>query len=111
MPPVEPKREVRIRPVLRVYTRASLAHPWLLGITFTGVLAAQIAGLVTPIYIKEFINVLASGVKNDATVHATLLILAAFAAIAALGWLGRRISAIGTQNMESTVMAELENEA
>src|SRR5882672_3045130 len=104
MPPLEPKKEVRIGPVLRRYTRASSAHPWLLAVTFTGVFLAQIAGIITPIYIKRFINVLAGVAPTDAIVHATMLILAAFGAVSAVGWLGRRISAVGNQNIESRVM-------
>jgi hypothetical protein len=59
MPNIEPKKQVHIWPVLRIYTRASLAHPWLLAVAFIGVVAAQAAGLITPLYLKQFINVLA----------------------------------------------------
>jgi len=111
MPPVEPKKQVHILPVLRVYTRASMGHPWLLAVTFGGVLLAQIAGLVSPLYIRSFINTLAAATKTDATVHATLIVLTAYAAARFVGWIGWRITTSGNQEIESTVMAELENEA
>src|SRR5690242_7766784 len=111
MPPLEPKKRVRIRPVLRAYTVASLKHPWLFAITLFGVALAQASAIIAPIYIKEFINAIAGTSHTDAVVHATLLILAAFAGISFIGWAGRRTQAVATQRMESRVMAELEDEA
>jgi len=102
---------MRVKPVLRAYTKASLRHPWTLSLTILGVCGAQIAGLLTPIYLRDFIDRLAEGVRTDAGVYALFLILGFFTIAAAGGWVARRIRAFATQRIEADVMAELENEA
>lgn len=111
MPPHEQKKDVRIGPVLRVYTAASLRHPWMLGFTTLGVVAAQAAGIITPLYLRQFINELASGTRTDAEIRALYLILIAFGLVTLAGWAARRIQAVAKQRMEADVMAELERDA
>ncbi len=102
---------MRIRPVLRAYTKASLRHPWTLSFTLLGVCGAQAAGLITPIYLRNFIDQLAAGVRTDAGAHVLFLILSFFALAALGGWVARRIQSLSTQRIEVDVMAELANDA
>ncbi|MDP2594214.1 MAG: ABC transporter ATP-binding protein [bacterium] len=111
MPPHESKGNIRIWPVLRVYIGASLNHPWMLGVAILGVVGAQVAGVVAPLYLRTFIDVLASGERTDATVHALLITLGAFGLVALAGWTASRIRTFAKQRVEADVMAELEHDA
>jgi len=111
MPSQEVKKDIRIWPVLRVYAKASLNHPWLLAVVFIGIVAAQVSAVIAPIYLRDFINALASDTPSEAGVQALLAILTGFSVVIALGWVGRRIQQVTTQRVEADVMAELENEA
>ena len=83
----------------------------MLGIAVLGVVGAQAAGIVAPLYLRTFIDVLASGERTDATVHALLLTLGAFGLVALAGWTASRIQTFAKQHVEADVMAELEHRA
>src|SRR3989344_2669766 len=111
MPPVEPKGDVRIMPVLRAYIRASLRYPGVLTLTLAGVLGSQAAVIISPLYLGQFIDTLASAPASPSTVHALLLILAAFAGASAVGWVAYRLQTVSTMRIEADVMADLEGDA
>ncbi|MDO8407801.1 MAG: ABC transporter ATP-binding protein [bacterium] len=88
-----------------------MKHPWMLGVAILGVVGAQAAGIVTPLYLRQFIDALADGGRTDVEVHALLLILGAFGLVTLVGWAARRIQAVAKQRVEADVMAELAHDA
>ena len=111
MPPHEPKRDVRVWPVIRAYAHASLTYPKTLALTLVGVIGIQAAGIIAPLYLSQFIDVLSSTEPSDVAVRSLLAILTAFAVVAAVGWVAQRIQAVSVMRLEADVMADLEGEA
>src|SRR3989344_3278264 len=111
MPPHEPKRDVRVWPVIRAYAHASLTYPKTLALTLVGVIGIQAAGIIAPLYLSQFIDVLSSTEPSDVAVRSLLAILTAFAVVAAAGGVAQRIQAVPVMRIEADVMADLEGEA
>lgn len=107
----EEKKSGRAWPVIRDYTKAGKKYPWLFVLIIAGSLLIELAALVSPLYIKQFIDGIASGDASDAAVQALLLILVLYAGMALVGWVGRRIQMISLQYFEARVMVDLYNRA
>jgi len=104
---VEKKKPARVWPVLRVYSKAALRYPWLLGGAITAALIIEAAGVVAPLYLRQFINTLSSGTPTPSVVRALLLVLATFAAVHFVGWIGQRIRMLSVTRLEAKVMSDL----
>lgn len=97
--------------VIRDYFKAAHVYPWLFALIFVGSLIIELAGVVAPLYIKQFIDRIASGDSSEASITALLLILATYAGIVFCGWIGRRIQMLSLMNLEAKVMVDLYNKA
>ena len=106
MPPIQ-KRAARVWPVLRAYGTAALAHPWLLCGAVVAAITIEVAGVAAPLYLRQFINLLSGGVSSPAIVQALFFILATFAAINFIGWIGHRTRMFVTTRIEARVMSDL----
>src|SRR3989344_135676 len=112
MPPVEPKRDVRIMPVLSAYARATSRYPSRLTLAVAGVVLAQAGMVIAPLYLSRFIDTLShTGAASDAVVRGLMWTLAFFASAVLVAWVGRRMQSFASQRLESQVMADLGNEA
>ena len=109
--PYEVKKNVRVWPVLRAYARASRRYPKTLALTLVGVLGIQAAGIIAPLYLSQFIDMLSSAEPSDVAVHSLLVLLTIFAVVALVGWVAQRIQAVSVMRIEADVMADLEGEA
>lgn len=109
--PHEAKKDVKIGPVLRAYTRTSLRYPFLLVVIVVGTIFGQGANIAAPLYLRDFINVLSKGTPSDFVGHALFVLLLIYSAINLLGWAARRIVMLFEMRITATVMSDLSNAA
>ncbi len=108
---VEKKKPARVWPVLRAYGKAAFAYPGPLFVAVLAVLGIQVAAVISPLYIKQFVNVLAAGANVPNVTHILLGILAIYALINFAGWLCQRVRMLVLGRMEARVMADLYDQA
>src|SRR5487761_2525847 len=101
------KETARVWAVLRVYSKAALRYPGLLSALFLGAITIEVAGVVSPLYLRQFINLLSSGTPSAEVAQALFSILFIFAAINFVGWLGQRIRMLIVGRFEARVMSDL----
>lgn len=112
MAPVEEKkRPPQVWPVIREYFKATKRYPRLFVLLISGAIVVEISGVIAPLYLRQFINVLSA----DSRTHQVLLtlfgILAIYAVVLFVGWIGRRVEMVSISYLESAVMKNLSNEA
>lgn len=105
------KKGVRIIPVVRAYARATFKYPWMLSALVIGVVFAQAASIVVPLYLKNFINVLSANAPSATVVAALFGILIIYAGIGLINWASRQIQMWSIARLEANVMVDLEDEA
>lgn len=106
MPP-EKKGPTRVRAVFRAYTKAALLYPWAVWSTVVAVIVIEGAGVVAPLYLRQFINLLSGGVPTAITVGALFLALFFFSATNLVGWIGQRMRIWAANRLESRAMVDL----
>ncbi len=104
-------KHVRISAVFKAYAKAAGKYPWLLGASVLGVLGVEIGGLVGPLYLREFVNVLSAGLSSAGTTRTLILTLGAYTLIQLIVWLFRRLNDFSLMLMEIRGMRDLYNEA
>ena len=107
----ETKKKAQVFPVLRDYFKATTEYPWIFGLCFVATIALQGANVLAPLYLKEFIDLIAQGNPSDEVVQSLVVILATFGGISLAGWAIHRVQTICVSNIESRVMANLTNSA
>jgi ATP-binding cassette subfamily B protein len=105
------KKNIRISPVLRAYTKASLRYPLWLGMSLFGALGLQVANVIAPLYLSSFVNVLSKGTPSTAIAEGLITLLVIYALIKIGGWVGQRVRTYGIVCIEAAVMADLQNDA
>lgn len=105
----EKKKEIRIKPVLKAYYKATVRYPWLLGVAIIGATGLEIANVVGPLYMRQFINLLSGSTPSAELLAALLGTLAVLAGYNALGWLFQRVRMTAITILESRVMRDLTN--
>ncbi|OGG93948.1 hypothetical protein A2609_02270 [Candidatus Kaiserbacteria bacterium RIFOXYD1_FULL_47_14] len=106
MPPIQ-KKPTRVLPVLRAYGTAAFAYPWLLGSSIAAGILIEVAGVISPLYLRQFINILSGGTPTSVVVQALFFVLAMYAVIHFVAWIGRRVMMFGVLRLESRVMTDL----
>ncbi len=104
---VEKKKPPRAGAVLRAYGRAALAYPGLLSAVLIAAVTIEAAGVVAPLYMRQFINALSGSAPSPEIVHTLLGILAFFALINVIGCVGQRVRSLGVIRLEAKVMTDL----
>ena len=95
------------RTVTRIYTRHALRYPWFfLGIILSA-FAMQGAMLTAPLYLRKFINILASSQPNPEIAHALVIILLIIIILWLVDWAAHRAQYIFTMYLEIGVMSDL----
>lgn len=110
MPP-EVKKTARAWPVLRAYGKAALKYPWLLSATLFAVLLIEGSGVFAPLYLRQFVNVLAEGRDAPHVIESIVWILVLYLSFNFSGWLGQRIRMLTLGRMEARAMADLFDQA
>ncbi len=107
----EAKKPARVWPVLRAYGKAAFTYPGPLMVAILAVLGIQVAAVISPLYIKQFVNVLAAGANVPNVTHILLGILAIYALINFGAWLCQRFRMLMIGRVEARVMADLYDQA
>jgi ATP-binding cassette subfamily B protein len=105
------KKSTRSMPVIRDYFKAAKKYPLIFSLIFIGSLIIELAGVVSPLFIKQFIDRIATGDISDAAITSLLLVLLSYSGIVFIGWIGRRIQMLSLMNLEAKVMVDLYNKA
>lgn len=71
----------------------------------------ELAGIVSPLFLKQFIDHLSVGDASDAVVATLVTILLMYAGVIFMGWIGRRIQMLSIMYLEAKVMVDLYNRA
>ena len=100
-------KQARPRAVLSYYGVQIAQHRWLFLVTLLGTIGFQLAELISPLYLKQFFNVLAGYNPTPATVHHLIIIIAIIAFVSVCSWAFRRMQSTAIMYMESTVMTDL----
>jgi len=107
----EKKKPARAWPVLRVYGKAVLAYPGLLSAVIIAVIAIEVASIIAPLFLKQFVDVLAAGTSAPNVVQSIIWILTAYTLVNLLGWVGQRVRMFTLGRVEARVMADLYDQA
>lgn len=108
---LDEKRPARAVAVLRAYGKAAFAYPWLLSGGIVAAIVIEITGVVSPFYLRNFINLLSGSVPSSQVIRALFVTLLFFAIIQCIGWLGQRLRMLVTGRLEAKVMADLHQNA
>lgn len=101
------KKTSRVGSVLRVYGKAVLTHPQLLIATFVAATTIEIAWVVSPLYLREFIDLLSKGAPSPEVVHELFFVLLIYGVINLVGWLGQRMRVVLLSGLTAKVMTRL----
>lgn len=98
-------------PVLKRYFRAGGKYPWLFWITIFGLTLIEVASVIGPLFMSQFINTLSGTTPSPAVINTLLMLLAAFSGMSFVGWIGQRIRSIATRHLQVRAMSDLWNDA
>lgn len=105
------KKSTRSMPVIRDYFKAAKKYPLVFSLIFIGSLVIEFSGVIAPLFIKQFIDRIATGDISDAAITGLLIVLLSYTGIVFIGWIGRRIQMLSLMNLEAKVMVDLYNKA
>ena len=103
----KPKSTTTIRDIFRMLFREMRRHRGLFLLLFVGSLGIQIAALASPLYMKQFFNILVAGDVSSGAIHNLLVIVVIIGVISIAGWIFRRMQMYGIINFESRAMTDL----
>lgn len=93
--------------VVKIYWEHTRKYPRLFAIIIVTVFVLQASLLATPLYLRQFFNLLAGSAPTTTVVHQLLIILAIIALLWFVGWLCRRIQGYSLMHLEIKVMKDL----
>ena len=82
-------------------------HWVLFTLVFMGALGAQIAGIISPLYMKELFNAVAAGPGTPAVFQKLITLVIIIAALSIVGWIAQRVQTYSIIHLESRGMADL----
>lgn len=106
MPP-EVKKTARAWPVLRIYSKAAFKYPWLLLAAIMAATLIEGANIVAPLYLRNFFDLLSKGSSYPGLSQALYLVLAAYAGVYFVGWLGQRMRQLSINRLEAGAIRDL----
>ncbi|MDO8742611.1 MAG: ABC transporter ATP-binding protein [bacterium] len=101
------KKKSRVGSVLRIYGKAVLVYPWLLTVTLIAATGIELAWVTSPLYLREFIDLLSKGAPSPEVVHELFFVLLVYGAINLFGWFGQRIRVVSLSTLVAKVMVDL----
>ncbi|MDP2655762.1 MAG: ABC transporter ATP-binding protein [bacterium] len=103
----EKKKPARIGAVLRVYSKAALVYHGLLSAVIIATIAIVAGEIVAPLYLRQFVNVLATGNTAPNIFNSIVMILGAYTLVNLVGWTGQRVRMLTIGRLEARTMADL----
>jgi ATP-binding cassette subfamily B protein len=105
------KKPVRTMSVIRDYFAAAKRYPLLLLALGAGSLGIEVASVISPLFIKQFIDGVAGGSATDVAIQGLFLILCLYAFVLFLRWIAGRVQIVALMYLESKVTVDLYNRA
>ena len=99
---------VTVRDIARMLYDEVRRHPWLFALLVTGSVGVQVAALASPIYMKQFFNLLVGG-DLAAAAHRLLILVFVIGGISVANWAFRRMQTYGIIQFEARAMTDLYN--
>jgi ATP-binding cassette subfamily B protein len=93
--------------VFRTYWRAMRGYPWSIAIIFISAFAMQAANLASPLYLRQFFNVLSGGRPTPATFNELVYLIVMVAIFLLFNWIMTRVQSLTNMYMQSRVMRDL----
>ncbi|MCR4275856.1 MAG: ABC transporter ATP-binding protein/permease [Candidatus Parcubacteria bacterium] len=103
----EKKKPARVWPVLRAYGKAALVYPWSLCGAVVAAIAIEVANVVAPLYLRQFIDLLSGGTPTQEVVRAIFIALLFFTTTNLVSWLAQRLRLFAVNKLESRTMVDL----
>lgn len=101
------KKSSRAGSVLRVYGKAVLAYPQLVIATLVAATIIEITLVVSPLYLREFIDLLSKGAPSPEVVHELFSVLLIYGVINLVGWFSQRMRVVLLSGLTAKVMTSL----
>lgn len=111
MQPDEKKKVTRVWPVITAYAKAAGKYPQLVFLIFFGSFIIQLAAIVAPLFLKRFIDAIATTDPSVVAASALVGIVALYGLTNFVGWLGYRVQMLSIMHTEARVMADLSRSA
>ncbi|MSU74261.1 ABC transporter ATP-binding protein [Candidatus Kaiserbacteria bacterium] len=108
---IEKKKPARVWPVLRAYSKAALAYPWSLGGAILAAVTIELAGVVAPLYLRQFIDLLSGNTPTTEVMQALFIALLFFTAVNLVSWSGQRLRLFVVNRLEARTMVDLYTQA
>ena len=105
------KMQGRRTSVLGDYFRAAARYPWLFLGVIAAILAATGTNIVAPLFLKDFINLVATSTPQNAPVSAMLVALSLFGLGMFGNWLAYRLQMLTGTRLNANVQSDLTNRA
>jgi len=96
-----------MRDIVEMLWSEAKRHRGLFALTFIGAVGIQVTALISPLYLKQFFNLLVAGSAISGAVHAMIVTIIIIGAISVLSWIFRRMQMYGIINFESRAMTDL----
>ncbi|MCL5010706.1 MAG: ABC transporter ATP-binding protein/permease [Patescibacteria group bacterium] len=95
---------------LKYFWQASSRYKISVFFIFVSVVGGSLAGMITPLFFREFFNVLAAGLDKVLAVKQLVKILIFIAGVSLVEWAFWRVSGFITVHFQSRVIADLNNQ-
>lgn len=105
------KKDYRAGPVIKAYTKAGSKYPWSFALVIAGILVIEGAGVVGPLLLGQFIDLLSTSTPGEEVVGALFSILFLMSGAGLVGWVGQRVRSVAIRSFEMRVMVDLSNQA
>jgi ATP-binding cassette subfamily B protein len=93
--------------IVRIYWREARRYPISLTVISVGVVGFQATALITPLYLKEFFNILANPLGTPGSPHQLLSIVIVIGVVSFIGWALQRMQYFVHLHFEASVMPDL----
>ncbi len=93
--------------VLRMYLREVGKHPIASILVVIGTIGTQVASLISPLYMRDLFNTLASGTPSADTNHHLVIVIALIGLASFVAWAFLRLQIFATIDLETAVMPDL----
>lgn len=108
---MEKKKPARVRSVIREYSKAAFAYPWLLSADIIATITIVAGDIAAPLFLKKFVNVLAGSNTAPNIFNTLAVILGAYLLVNLVAWAGQRMRMLTNGRLEAKVMADLYDKA
>lgn len=101
------KKSTRAGSVLRAYGKAVLVYPQMLIVALVAATVTELAGVVSPLYLRDFVDLLSKEVPSTGVVHELFFLLFIYGAINLGGLFFQRMRVRVLSSLTAKVMADL----